>query len=272
MGTEARMQFEDRNIRDERLLQLEGQIDFLLTKILSKMPTAAKKYREDLKSAAQERLLKHLDEFDPSKGKLNTWAEKQIRGAILDEVKKGFGVGNPIVDTQKANKFRKDRDEAARSVGQRLMRTPTQEEIAEQMGLPLGTYQKELTQATASFVRIQREDSSGKEISDLDLKVHQKPDIEFSQGPGENNDSGIKMLLRQIREKIPSQFRQILELYYEQGLNTEEIAPVIGVSPDRVSKLRREAVQWLKNYFEHKGYKVSAKNSRSANFKKSRLK
>ena len=92
---------------------------------------------EDLIQAGVIGLISAVDHFDSSRRiKLKTYAEYRIRGAILDSLRQMDWAS--VRRRRKAGRI----ERAIATVGQRLQRTPGEEEIAVELGLTLEEYRR----------------------------------------------------------------------------------------------------------------------------------
>ena len=64
--------------------------------------------------------------------------------------------------------------------------------------------------------------------------------------------SELQKLIRRKVKKLPGPERLVLDLYYRQGLNIREIAPILNLHITRVSQIKAQAVLRLRNYIERR--------------------
>src|SRR3954454_19320537 len=114
--------------RDELILEHLPQVNWIATRIHEKLPPTVQ--LDDLISAGIVGLLAAIDRYDPShNASLKTYAEYKIRGAILDSIRGLDGIPSH------RRKHVKQVQAAISVAEQRLKRTPSDEEIASQLGL-----------------------------------------------------------------------------------------------------------------------------------------
>src|SRR5579871_1526317 len=119
--------------REQLILEHLPQVRLIARRIQERLPENIS--LEDLVSTGVIGLISAIDNFDPTHNvKLKTYAEYKIRGAILDSLRN--------LDWAPRQKRRRAKQiEAAISrAEQRLQRTPTEEEIAQQMEVSLEEY------------------------------------------------------------------------------------------------------------------------------------
>src|SRR5208283_5963753 len=119
--------------RDRLILQHLPQVRLIARRIQGRLPENVS--LEDLVSTGVLGLISAIDNFDPRHNvKLKTYAEYKIRGAILDSLR-----SLDWAPRQK-RKRAKQIEAAIASAEQRLQRSPTEDEIAAQLEIPLEEY------------------------------------------------------------------------------------------------------------------------------------
>ena len=121
--------------REGLILEHLPQVNWIAARIHEKLPPSVE--LDDLISAGIVGLLAAVDNYDPSRNAtLKTYAEYKIRGAILDSIR-----GLDGIPTHKRKRV-KIVQEAIQSAEQKLQRSPGEEEIAAELGIPLTEYQQ----------------------------------------------------------------------------------------------------------------------------------
>src|ERR1700746_1814669 len=109
------------------------QVRLIARRVQERLPESIS--LDDLISTGVIGLISAIDNFDPRHNvKLKTYAEYKIRGAILDSLR-GLDWA-PRQQRKRAKKI----EAAIAAAEQRLKRTPSEEEIAAQLGLSLDEY------------------------------------------------------------------------------------------------------------------------------------
>jgi RNA polymerase sigma factor for flagellar operon FliA len=60
----------------------------------------------------------------------------------------------------------------------------------------------------------------------------------------------LEKLIEAGLNKMPKTERLVLDLYYRQGQNIREIAPILDLHITRISQIKAQAVLRLRNYIE----------------------
>ena len=225
--------------REALILQHLPQVRSIARQIHNRLPDCV--CLDDLVSTGIVGLLAAVDNFDPSYNiQLNTYAERRIRGAIMDSLRELDWAPREI------RKRSKMIEAAIHRAKQRLGREPSEEEIASELGVTPDQYLKWLSDAQG--VDLQRLESSGsgdqpdllKFISD---DVEGLPSRVFER-------SELERILALAIERMPKIDRTILHLYYFEELTLREIAAVVGVHLSRVGQLRVQAVLRLRSHLD----------------------
>ncbi|MCY4265615.1 MAG: RNA polymerase sigma factor FliA [Gammaproteobacteria bacterium] len=202
--------------------------------LLLRMPSSVQ--IDDLIQSGMIGLLEAARKFDVSRGaSFATYAGIRIRGAMLDEVRKG--------DWAPRSVHRKSRKvaEAIKAIESRTGQDAKDQEIAQELNIDLDAYYGILQDTTGSrlfsFDDIMDGDDSAIEMAAGDLP-----------GPcdGLQRDSFKKHLIRAI-DSLPDREKLVLALYYDEELNLKEIGEVIGVSESRVSQIHSQAAMRLRS-------------------------
>lgn len=188
---------------------------------------------DDLLQAGMIGLLEALNKYDASQGaQFTTYASIRIRGAMLDELRRG--------DWAPRSVHRKSREamEAINRLEQQGKGTSDQE-VADEMGVTVDEYSKII------------QDSNMTGFYSIDLLDEENPggmqleDDRF--GPMETlSDLGFRDELAKEIGRLPEREKLMMALYYQEDLNLREIGEVMGVSESRVSQIHGQAMLRLR--------------------------
>lgn len=198
---------------------------------------------DDLISQGVLGLIEAVDGYDLSYGtKFSTYAVPRIRGKILDYLRTRDWL------PRSARKLTKQVQRAMRDLRQRLHRSPTEEEIAEHLGISTADVQQALTHASHvivsldSFIPWLQEDNNKTAEDFIPDEDQQEPDRLVE-------DQDLKDWLRRAIEGLAEREQIILSLYYYEELTLREIGEVLGISESRVCQLHARTVMNLKTIF-----------------------
>ena len=223
--------------RERLILEHLPQVRLIARRIQERLPESIS--LDDLISTGVLGLISAIDNFDASHNvKLKTYAEYKIRGAILDSLR-----GLDWAPRQKRRKS-KQIEAAVAHAEQRLKRSPTEEEIAQELGVTLDEYHEWLVEIRGLNVASLEYGGSdqGKDL------LHYLPDA------GENLPSllleraELERLLASSIDRIPEIERTVLCLYFHEELTLREIAAVVNLHESRISQLKSQAILRLRSH------------------------
>jgi RNA polymerase sigma factor FliA len=205
--------------------------------MLARLPASVQ--LDDLLQAGMIGLLEAASKFDGGKGaKFETFAGIRIRGAMLDEIRRGDWVPRSVHRNQR--RVAQVIDELEQEFG----REANDAEIAERLDMTLDEYHHILNDV-----------SVGKIIGIEDLGVSQDI-ITTDEGPTDNTfdvlaEDQFQSALVEAIKKLPERDALVLSLYYDEALNLKEIGAILDVSESRVSQILSQAMLRLKAKLKH---------------------
>jgi RNA polymerase sigma factor for flagellar operon FliA len=207
-------------------------VGHLVRELLSRVPAHIS--RDDLVSAGMAALAGAAKGFDPRRGTpFSAFATARIRGALLDELR-GLDWASRSVRSR-ARRV----DTAKQELTGVLGRTPTQQELAETLGVAVD----ELKSVDEDVQRAMVLSLQGFAAGTADDLVRER-----SAGPED-------LLLHRERigylhdaiESLPERLRTVVTGYFFQERPMADIAAELGVTESRVSQLRAEALDLLRD-------------------------
>jgi RNA polymerase sigma factor for flagellar operon FliA len=185
---------------------------------------------DDVIAAAMIGLTEAAERYDTQRGEpFVAFAEKRIRGAVLDELRRGDLLPRRARTT--ANKM----GQVIAGLEQQLGRSPEDEEVAEKLGVTVEKFRDELSELThVAVVDIEAREHGGR-LEDI---------LPSPAAQAERKE--IVARLRAALDEIPERDALILSLYYVEDFNYVEIGEVLGVSESRVCQLHSRALARLR--------------------------
>jgi RNA polymerase sigma factor for flagellar operon FliA len=183
-----------------------------------------------------------IDGFEIERGiKFKTYCSNRIRGAILDELRSQDWV--PRLVRLKAHQINR----AQSSLEARHGRAPTHAEMAMELGIELNDYTAMVEEARAHTVRSLSEtwddgssDQSVEKIDFLhDVRAHDPADLL-------NQDDVMRAIIRSLNRKE----KQIILMYYRDGLTMKQIGGVLQLTESRVCQIHSNVMKKLKLHLE----------------------
>ncbi|PFG55661.1 RNA polymerase sigma-28 (SigD/FliA/WhiG) subunit [Vibrio sp. ES.051] len=190
---------------------------------------------EDLIQAGMIGLIEAQQNYDGSKGaSFETYAGIRIRGAMLDDMRKGDWVPRSV------HKNNREINQAVAELEGELNRDPTDSEIAAHLEMTLDQYHSALTDINCSkLVGIEDLGVSDDVISPADETDESNPFKRVA-------DESFRNALVESIKQLPEREALVLSLYYNEELNLKEIGDVLGVSESRVSQILSQSMQRLR--------------------------
>lgn len=206
-------------------------VDYQVQRLLVDLPASVD--RDDLVSEARIGLIDAINRFDPAKQvKFETYASIRIHGAIVDYLRKLDWAPRSL--RQRARQV----GQVEQELEQELSERPTEQQIAERMGLSLPEYQNMLSNISVLNVLSFRDLEEGE--GDFQLaSEHAEPADEMKR-------SDFIRCLGQCIEHLPEREQLILDLYYRRKLSLKEIGEVLSLSESRICQIHTSAVVRLR--------------------------
>ncbi|MDX2494457.1 MAG: FliA/WhiG family RNA polymerase sigma factor [Desulfuromusa sp.] len=213
-------------------------VDFLVDRMMSQVPAFVS--RDDIRSAALMGLMDASNRFDPRRGVLfKTFAERRIRGAVFDEVRRMDWFSRSL--REKQSRLSKVTD----SLGKKLGRAPEDPELAEELDMSLDNFRELQLQVsqlgTISLNEsLDNDEDSGKTFID-NLEDSKQASVQERMEANELTGE-LAGYLEQLSEKE----RLVVALLYYEELSQKEISEVLELSEGRISQLHSQALGKLK--------------------------
>ncbi|CUJ28941.1 RNA polymerase sigma factor FliA [Achromobacter xylosoxidans] len=227
---------------DDSLVEYAPLVRKLALQLLARLPASVE--LDDLIQAGMIGLLDAVRRYqETADAQFETYATTRIRGAMLDELR-----GQDWLPRSVRAKARKI-EQAIQSLEQRLMRAPTEAEIAQQMEIPLNEYQTLLHDAQGvqivHYEDFATEPDTGSGSGSGSGQSDWTATLNHGAASGNPLDSLLAGDFRQALihaiDSLPDREKLLLSLCYEQGLNLKEIGAIMNVTEARVCQLRSQA-------------------------------
>jgi RNA polymerase sigma factor for flagellar operon FliA len=169
------------------------------------------------------------------------YVAKRARGAMID----GLRASDPA--SRLVRKNMRQVESVLQRLGHSLGRVPLESEVADALCMPIGGYQHLLQEA------------HGYTLISIDDLVDEDDAHHFlAQCADTNADpfvvlerAALRQALAQAIYNLPEQDRQLLHLYYEEGLKMREVGQWMGLTEARVSQLHAQVIAKLRASFTH---------------------
>jgi RNA polymerase sigma factor for flagellar operon FliA len=192
---------------------------------------------DDLMQAGMMGLLDAIGHFDENQGaQFETYASQRIRGAMLDELREIDWVPRSV------RKSARDIEKAMTALQQKLGHAPSEQEIADVLGIALASYQSMLADARGHQL-VYYEDFHNEDGDPVEFNLADSRPTPFEV----IRDGDMQRALVEAIETLPERERLMMAMYYQEDLNLKEIGAVMGVSESRVCQIHSQAVMRLRS-------------------------
>jgi RNA polymerase sigma factor for flagellar operon FliA len=224
--------------REDRILREKWpMVKYVADRMKARMPVWCDV--EDLQASAAAGLLDAHRRFDPAKGvKFESYAPHRMRGFVLDDLRAMDWV--PRLTRTRSHRL----ETAYNRLEAKLGRVPTDKELAGELEMSIeefGTLAFETRGTTA--VPLKRRQL---EKEPIPLAIGNIPDVD-AESPVDL--AGRAEVWERIRQILPPQQVEVVELYYLDDLTLKEIGRLLELSESRVCQLHAMAIALLKERF-----------------------
>ncbi|WP_413110693.1 RNA polymerase sigma factor FliA [Thaumasiovibrio sp. DFM-14] len=191
---------------------------------------------EDMIQAGMIGLIEAQQNYDSSKGaSFETFAGIRIRGAMLDEIRRGDWVPRSV------HKNSRRIAQVIASLEVELGRNPTDQEIASALDMTINQYHHALNDVNCG--RLVGIDDLGITEDCIANEEIREENLPFQDVVEDN----FRLSLVDAIKSLPEREALTLSLYYDEELNLKEIGAVLGVSESRVCQIHSQAMQRLRS-------------------------
>jgi RNA polymerase sigma factor FliA len=198
--------------RNRLVIHYSPLVKYVAGRLSAGLPNSIE--QADLVSYGMFGLIDAINKFDPGRGfKFETYAMSRIRGSIIDELRSIDWVPRSLRAKARAV------EKVYTKLEHELLRTPTDAEVAEE----LGTTEEELQDVFT-------------QISFFGLVALEAFEVEET-----------KQILAQTINRLAEREKIVLTLYYYEGLTLGEIGGILGITESRVCQIHTKAVIQLRS-------------------------
>jgi RNA polymerase sigma factor for flagellar operon FliA len=230
----------ERTLRDRLILTYAPLVKYVAGRLGSGLPAHVEE--GDLVSYGLLGLIGAIERFDPNRDiKFETYAIARIKGSIIDELRSMDWVPRSV------RARARDIERAIADLEGRLTRAPTDEEIADKLGISEEEFQDSLLEISRSSIAALDElwaspGSSGDAVALID--TIEDPLAAEPQSAMAHTE--LREALGDAISRLPEREKLVVTLYYYEELTLREIGEVLGVTESRVSQLHTKAILRLK--------------------------
>jgi RNA polymerase sigma factor for flagellar operon FliA len=230
----------DGDVREKLILHYAPLVKYVAGRVGVGLPPNIE--QADLVSYGIFGLIDAIEKFDIERAiKFETYAISRIKGAIIDELRSIDWIPRSI--RSKAREV----ERAYAALEAKLHRTPTEPEVAAELGIKLDELHAIFGQV--SFVNVVALDEllnvngeKGDKVSLVDTLEDTKAEDPVRVFESQET----KHLLARAINMLPEREKIVVTLYYYEGLTLAEIGQVLGVTESRICQMHTKAVLQLR--------------------------
>jgi RNA polymerase sigma factor FliA len=231
---------EARDARDILMIHYSPLVKYVASRVGTGLPANVE--QADLVSYGMFGLIDALDKFEPDRNiKFETYAIPRIRGAIIDELRSLDWVPRSV-------RFKhREFDKAVAELEGRLKRAPSEQEIADHMGITRSDLHDLVTRISSlTVLALDEPVAGGKERGESVTLMDTLTD--FASGDLMDGLEGneTRAMLSSAINALTDREKVVITLYYFEGLTLAEIGEVLGVTESRVCQIHTKAVSHLR--------------------------
>ncbi|MFI2508482.1 RNA polymerase sigma factor WhiG [Streptomyces sp. NPDC018972] len=230
----------DERLREQLILHYSPLVKYVAGRVSVGLPPNVD--QADFVSSGVFGLIDAIEKFDVDREiKFETYAITRIRGAMIDELRALDWIPRSV--RQKARNV----ERAYATLEARLRRTPSEREVADEMGITVAELHAVFSQLSLANVVALEEllhagGDSGDQLSFMDTLEDTAADnpVEVAE------DRELRRFLARAINTLPEREKTVVTLYYYEGLTLAEIGNVLGVTESRVSQIHTKSVLQLR--------------------------
>ncbi|OLF08454.1 RNA polymerase subunit sigma-70 [Actinophytocola xinjiangensis] len=226
----------EQTLRDRLVLHYAPLVKYVAGRVGTGLPAHVEV--ADLIQSGIFGLVDAIEKFEPERGlKFETYAMQRIRGAILDDLRAQDWVPRSVRGRAR------EVERALERLGAHLRRTPTDAELAAELGITVDELRDIYAQLQlTSVVALDELAAAGRGTPLADILEDQEALDPVALLVDQDNRRQLAEAIRHLTERD----RVVVTLYYFENLTLAEIGRVLGVTESRVCQLHTRAVLRLR--------------------------
>jgi RNA polymerase sigma factor for flagellar operon FliA len=198
--------------------------------------------RSELIAAGSLGLVEAALRYDADRGvPFGRYAARRIRGAVLDAVRSADWA------PRSTRQLARQADVATQAFAARAGRTPSDEELADELGITAGELSEMRGRVHRGVVQsLEPRANQDEGTSPIDRLF----DRSMSGADELLENEELRGYLRSALEHLPERHRIVVVGHYFEQRSFDELAEFLGVTPSRVSQLRSDAVDMIRDGLE----------------------
>ncbi|MDE3198525.1 MAG: FliA/WhiG family RNA polymerase sigma factor [Acidobacteriota bacterium] len=176
------------------------------------------------------------------------YAKHRIKGAMLDSLRDLDWASRDL------RRRHKKLEEITRELSAVMERTPTEQEIAEKMGMNVDRWRQvaiELRMVGLLSASTRRTDDDSQSPPEFPANADLNPDVVTGRRQ-------LSSVLSNALQSLPERYQSVIRLYYTGEKTMREIGEELGINESRVSQIHRAALERLAQNLQSAGIHSSS--------------
>jgi RNA polymerase sigma factor for flagellar operon FliA len=225
--------------KEEALKKYAPLVKYVVDRIATGLPKTIE--RDDLVNTAVIGLFDAMEKYDEGRGtKFETYAVWRIRGAVLDELRSLDWVSRSV------RKKAKEVEQTARRLDQQLGRAASDHEVAKELNLSPGEFNRLLEEVRGSMLLSLDQSFSVDDDHDISGLADMIEDEKANDVLDDIELEEARDLLLGSINRLSDQEKLVIALYYYEEMTLKEIGEALQISESRVSQIHTKAILRLK--------------------------
>jgi RNA polymerase sigma factor for flagellar operon FliA len=224
----------DESTRDRLVLQHLPLVRAIAIRVYENLPVHVE--LDDLVHAGVLGLFDAAQKYDDNKQvTFQSYAKHRIKGSILDSLRDMDWASRDL------RKRHKKLEEITRELAATMERAPTEQEIADKMGMDLERWRQvavELRMVGLLSASSRAPESENQTAPEFPATDALNPDVLTGQ-------KEVRTVLSTAMKDLPERYRSVIRQYYAGGRTMKEIGESLGINESRVSQIHRAALEKL---------------------------
>jgi RNA polymerase sigma factor for flagellar operon FliA len=237
----ARRQKISLEVRDQIVLDHLPLVKAIAIRVHENLPVHVD--LDDLVHAGVLGLFDAVTKYDSTKNvAFHSYAKHRIKGAILDSLRQSDWASRDL------RKRQKQVDAVTRELTMKLGRNPSDQEVAERMGLSMERWRR--MQMELRTVGLVSASTSPDQERDRVQEFAAAPDFRPDRMTERKE---LQVTLARAIGRLPERYQRVVFLYYSNDMTMKEIGEVMGVNESRVSQIHKTALKKMAVLLESEG-------------------
>jgi RNA polymerase sigma factor for flagellar operon FliA len=218
--------------RDRVVLEHLALVKAIAVRVHENLPVHVE--LDDLVHAGILGLFDAATKFNPEKQvAFSSYAKHRIKGAILDSLRQLDWASRDM------RRRHKQVEAATRELAAALQRTPTEQEIAEKLGMDVERWRNmmiDLRNIGLISASTRSNESEDLPAPDFPSKPETQPDSICAR-------EQLRSVLGVAMKTLPERYQKVVMLYYTNEMTMKEIGGILGINESRVSQIHKAALE-----------------------------